>query len=145
MVQALQFQRSLEEVEQCVASVERELTNEDCGSDLPSVNRLLKAQQGLEEEVDGYRDRIQVHQHEKLLQRIFDLIWNQPKSNPHVIESYWKYFPCFLIKQGLMETAKSFYSERNFLAEEIQTKVSHTINRLDILYKNRVKYNPLIP
>lgn len=139
VVQALQFQRSLEEVEQCVASVERELTNEDCGSDLPSVNRLLKALQGLEEEVDGYRDRIQVHQHEKLLKRIFDLIWNQPVSNPHVIESYWKYFPCFIIKQGLMETAKTFHSERNFLAEEIQIKVSHTINRLNILYKNRVK------
>lgn len=38
-----------------------------------------------------------------------------------------------------METAKSFRSEQNFLAEEIQIKVSHTINRLDILYKNRVK------
>lgn len=74
VVQALQFQRSLEEVEQCVASVEGELTNDDCGSDLPSVNRLLKALQGLEEEVDGYRDRIQVHQHEKPLTRIFDLI-----------------------------------------------------------------------
>lgn len=74
VVKALQFQRSLEEVEQCVASVERELTNEDCGSDLPSVNRLLKALQGLEEEVDGYRDRIQVHQHEKPLKRILELI-----------------------------------------------------------------------
>uniref|UniRef100_A0A3B4ZEI6 Spectrin, beta, non-erythrocytic 5 n=1 Tax=Stegastes partitus TaxID=144197 RepID=A0A3B4ZEI6_9TELE len=57
--QALQFQRSLDDMEQCVASVERELTNEDCGSDLPSVNRLLKALLGLEEEVDGHRDRIQ--------------------------------------------------------------------------------------
>ena len=44
-----------------MGSVERELANEDCGSDLPSVNRLLKALQGLEEEVDGHRDRIQVH------------------------------------------------------------------------------------
>lgn len=60
LIQALQFQRSLDDVEQCVASVERELANEDCGSDLPSVNRLLKALQGLEEEVDGHRDRIQV-------------------------------------------------------------------------------------
>lgn len=59
-VQALQFQRSLDDVEQCIASAKRELTNEDCGSDLPSVNRLLKALQGLEEEVDGHRDRIQV-------------------------------------------------------------------------------------
>lgn len=60
LIQALQFQRSLDDVEQCVASVERELATEDCGSDLPSVNRLLKALQGLEEEVDGHRDRIQV-------------------------------------------------------------------------------------
>lgn len=60
-VQALQFQRSLDDMEQCVGSVERELANEDCGSDLPSVNRLLKALLGLEEEVDGHRDRIQVH------------------------------------------------------------------------------------
>ncbi|XP_022067652.2 spectrin beta chain, non-erythrocytic 5 isoform X2 [Acanthochromis polyacanthus] len=87
--QALQFQRSLDDMEQCVASVERELTNEDCGSDLPSVNRLLKALQGLEEEVDGHRDRI----------------------------------------QGLVETAKSFHSQGNFLAEEIQTRVAHTINK----------------
>ncbi|XP_054861726.1 spectrin beta chain, non-erythrocytic 5 isoform X3 [Amphiprion ocellaris] len=87
--QALQFQRSLDDMEQCVASVERELINEDCGSDLPSVNRLLKALQGLEEEVDGHRDRI----------------------------------------QSLVETAKSFHSQGNFLAEEIQTRVAHTINR----------------
>lgn len=60
-VQALQFHRSLDDMEQCVESVERELADEDCGSNLPSVNRLLKALQGLEEEVDGHRDRIQVH------------------------------------------------------------------------------------
>lgn len=53
-----------------MGSVERELANEDCGSDLPSVNRLLKALQGLEEEVDGHRDRIQVN---KSLQR--DVRW----------------------------------------------------------------------
>ncbi|XP_054470225.1 LOW QUALITY PROTEIN: spectrin beta chain, non-erythrocytic 5 [Anoplopoma fimbria] len=87
--QALQFQRSLDDMETCVVSVERELTNQDCGSDLPSVNRLLKALQGLEEEVDGHRDRI----------------------------------------QGLVETAKSFHSQGNFLAEEIQSRVAHTINR----------------
>ncbi|XP_044022541.1 spectrin beta chain, non-erythrocytic 5 isoform X2 [Siniperca chuatsi] len=91
--QALQFQRSLDDMEQCVWSVERELANEDCGSDLPSVNRLLKALQGLEEEVDGHRDRI----------------------------------------QGLVETAKSFHSQGNFLAEEIQTRVAHTINRYNSL------------
>lgn len=72
LVQALQFQRSLDDMEQCVASVERELANEDCGSDLPSVNRLLKALQGLEEEVDGHRDRIQV-QHVSCT-RTFDLV-----------------------------------------------------------------------
>ncbi len=60
-VQALQFHRSLDDMEQFVGSVEAELANEDCGSDLPSVNRLLKALQGLEEEVDGHRERIQVH------------------------------------------------------------------------------------
>ncbi|XP_069573815.1 spectrin beta chain, non-erythrocytic 5 [Brachyistius frenatus] len=91
--QALQFQRSLDDMEQCVGSVAKELTNEDCGSDLPSVNRLLKALQGLEEEVDGHRDRI----------------------------------------QGLVETAKSFHSQGNFLAEEIQTRVALTINRYNNL------------
>lgn len=59
-LQALQFQRSLDEMEQCVASVERQLRSEDCGTDLPSVNRLLKALQGLEEEVDGHKERVQV-------------------------------------------------------------------------------------
>lgn len=60
LFQALQFQRSLDEVEQLVVLAEKELTNEDCGADLPSVNRLLKALQGLEEKLDGHRDRIQV-------------------------------------------------------------------------------------
>lgn len=61
LCQALQFQRTLDDMEQWVGSVEREMANEDCGSDLPSVNRLLKTLQGLEEEVDGLRDRLQVH------------------------------------------------------------------------------------
>ncbi|KAK1893841.1 Spectrin beta chain non-erythrocytic 5 [Dissostichus eleginoides] len=91
--QALQFQRSLDDMEQSVGSVESELNNEDCGSDLPSVTRLLQALQGLEEEVDGLRDRI----------------------------------------QGLVDTAKSFHSQGNFLAEEIQTRVAHTINRYNSL------------
>ncbi|KAK5886954.1 hypothetical protein CesoFtcFv8_017933 [Champsocephalus esox] len=91
--QALQFQRSLDDMEQSVGSVESELNNEDCGSDLPSVSRLLKALQGLEEEVDGLRDRM----------------------------------------QGLMDTAKGFHSQGNFLAEEIQTRVAHTINRYNSL------------
>ncbi|XP_026156546.1 spectrin beta chain, non-erythrocytic 5 isoform X2 [Mastacembelus armatus] len=91
--QALQFQRSLDDVEQSVGSVERELVNEDCGSDLPSVNRLLKCLQALEEEVDGHRDRI----------------------------------------QALVDTAKMFQSQGNFLAEEIQSRVVHTINRYNSL------------
>ncbi|XP_028251320.1 spectrin beta chain, non-erythrocytic 5 [Parambassis ranga] len=91
--EALQFQRSLDDMEQCVGSVERELSNEDCGSDLQSVSRLLKALRGLEHEVDGLRDRIQV----------------------------------------LMDTAKSLHSQGNFLAEEIQTRVAHTINRYNSL------------
>ncbi|KAM9354795.1 spectrin beta chain, non-erythrocytic 5 [Pholidichthys leucotaenia] len=91
--QALQFQRLLDDMEQWVGSVEKELASEDCGSNLPSVNRLLKAVQGLEEEVDGHRRRI----------------------------------------QSLLETAESFQSQGNFLAEEIQTRVSHTINRYNSL------------
>ncbi|XP_078145742.1 spectrin beta chain, non-erythrocytic 5 [Centroberyx gerrardi] len=91
--QALQFQRSLDDMEEWVGSVERDLANEDCGSDLPSVNRLLKALQGLEEEVDGHQDRI----------------------------------------VGLVDTAKTFHSQGNFLAEEIQTRVAHTITRYNSL------------
>ncbi|XP_068608001.1 spectrin beta chain, non-erythrocytic 5 [Brachionichthys hirsutus] len=91
--QALQFQRSLDDMEQCVESVERDLASGDCGSDLPSVNRLLKALQGLEEEVDGHRERI----------------------------------------QSLVETAERFHCQGNFLAEEIQTRVTHTINRYNSL------------
>ncbi|KAM4625618.1 spectrin beta chain, non-erythrocytic 5 [Polymixia lowei] len=87
--QALQFQRSLDDMEEWVVSVERDLANEDCGSDLPSVNRLLKSLQGLEEEVDGHHERI----------------------------------------QGLMDTANGFLSQGNFLAEEIQTRLGHTITR----------------
>uniref|UniRef100_A0A667YRF9 Spectrin, beta, non-erythrocytic 5 n=1 Tax=Myripristis murdjan TaxID=586833 RepID=A0A667YRF9_9TELE len=87
--QALQFQRSLDDMEEWVGSVERELASEDCGSDLPSVGRLLKALHGLEEELDGHRDRI----------------------------------------QSLVDAAKSFQSQGNFLAEEIQTRVAHTISR----------------
>ncbi|KAL6106061.1 sptbn5 [Pungitius sinensis] len=90
---ALQVQRSLDDTEQWVGSVERELRQEEPGSDLPSVNRLLKALQGLEEEVDGHRDRV----------------------------------------QALVETAKGFHSQGNFLAEEIQIRVAHIINRYNSL------------
>ncbi|XP_056867453.1 spectrin beta chain, non-erythrocytic 5 isoform X2 [Takifugu flavidus] len=91
--QALQLQRSLDDVEQSVVLVEKELANEDCGADLPSVNRLLKALQALEEELDGHRDRIQT----------------------------------------LMETAKNFHSQGNFLADEIQIRMGHLINRYNNL------------
>uniref|UniRef100_A0A8C8K4M3 Spectrin beta chain, non-erythrocytic 5 n=1 Tax=Oncorhynchus tshawytscha TaxID=74940 RepID=A0A8C8K4M3_ONCTS len=57
--QALQFQRSLDDIEEWLGSVEVEVTNEDCGTDLPSVSRLLKALQDLEEVVDGYLERVQ--------------------------------------------------------------------------------------
>ncbi|KAM6973270.1 spectrin beta chain, non-erythrocytic 5 [Aplochiton taeniatus] len=91
--QALQFQRSLDDMEEWVGSVERDLANEDCGIDLPSVNRLLKALQGLEEVVDGHLERI----------------------------------------QGLVDTAKTFSSQGNFLAEEIQQRVGETVNRYNRL------------
>ncbi|KAL0969732.1 hypothetical protein UPYG_G00231540 [Umbra pygmaea] len=57
--QALQFQRSLDDMEEWLGSVEVEVANEDCGNDLPSVNRLLKALQDLEEVVDGNLERVQ--------------------------------------------------------------------------------------
>ncbi|CAB1331140.1 unnamed protein product [Coregonus sp. 'balchen'] len=53
------YQRSLDDIEEWLRSVEVEVTNEDCGTDLPSVSRLLKALQGLEEVVDGYLERVQ--------------------------------------------------------------------------------------
>ncbi|XP_061631327.1 spectrin beta chain, non-erythrocytic 5 isoform X2 [Phyllopteryx taeniolatus] len=57
--QALQFQRSLDDLDQLVDSVERNMANHDCGTDLPSVNRLLKTLQDLEDQVDGLRPRLQ--------------------------------------------------------------------------------------
>lgn len=39
-----------------------------------------------------------------------------------------------------METAKSFHSQGNFLAEEIQTRVTHTINRFDNCFVRFEKY-----
>nr|XP_057947283.1 spectrin beta chain, non-erythrocytic 5-like isoform X2 [Doryrhamphus excisus] len=57
--QALQFQRSLDDMEEWVESVERGVASDDCGNDLPSVNTLLKTLQSLEDEVDGLRDRLQ--------------------------------------------------------------------------------------
>ncbi|KAJ0009205.1 hypothetical protein NQD34_016620 [Periophthalmus magnuspinnatus] len=57
--QALQFERSLDDMEQRVESVERGVSSEDCGSDVSTVTRLLKTLQGLEQEVDGLRDRLQ--------------------------------------------------------------------------------------
>ncbi|KAF7704200.1 hypothetical protein HF521_021272 [Silurus meridionalis] len=57
--QALQFLRSLEDVEEWLDSVEAELSQTDCGTDLASVNRLLKALQGLEEVVNGHLEKVQ--------------------------------------------------------------------------------------
>ncbi|KAM8834261.1 LOW QUALITY PROTEIN: spectrin beta chain, non-erythrocytic 5 [Synchiropus picturatus] len=57
--QALQFLRSLDDVDDWLLPVEKQLTTEDCGSDLQAANRLLKTHQGLEQEVDGQRERIQ--------------------------------------------------------------------------------------
>lgn len=36
-----------------------------------------------------------------------------------------------LVFQALVETAKGFHSQGNFLAEEIQIRVAHIINRFD--------------
>ncbi|XP_066550797.1 spectrin beta chain, non-erythrocytic 5 [Amia ocellicauda] len=91
--QALQFQRSLEDVEEWLASVEVELSNPDCGNDLASAVRLLKALQELEEGVEGHLERVQV----------------------------------------LVDTAKDFRSQGNFLAEEIQRRVGETVNRYNRL------------
>ena len=134
--QALQFQRSLDDVQQCVGSVERDVSNEDCGSDLPSVSRLLKALQGLEEEVDGLRDRIQVlHLLIYKLSEIdrqntqFTVVQVKPANRIMTEQIFGNLVKTFYIYQGLVETAKTFYSQGNFLAEEIQTRVTHTINR----------------
>nr|XP_055027307.1 spectrin beta chain, non-erythrocytic 5 [Misgurnus anguillicaudatus] len=87
--QALQFQRSLDDIEEWLGSVEVEVANEDYGRDLTSVNRLLKTLQGLEEMVDAHMEKV----------------------------------------QGLVDTAKDFSSEGNFLAENIQQSVWEVVNR----------------
>ncbi|KAA0711222.1 Spectrin beta chain, non-erythrocytic 5 [Triplophysa tibetana] len=87
--QALQFQRSLDDIEEWLGSVEVEVTNEDYGRDLTSVSRLLKALQGVEEMVDAHMEKV----------------------------------------QGLVDTAKDFSSQGNFLAENIQQRVWEVVNR----------------
>ncbi|KAK3538029.1 hypothetical protein QTP70_027382 [Hemibagrus guttatus] len=57
--QALQFLRSLDDVEEWLDLVEAELSQIDCGEDLASVSRLLKALQSLEEVVDGHLEKVQ--------------------------------------------------------------------------------------
>ncbi|XP_066510159.1 spectrin beta chain, non-erythrocytic 5 [Hoplias malabaricus] len=89
--QALQFQRSLDDIEVWLDSVEAELSKEDFGEDLASVNRLLKALQELEEVVDGHLEKV----------------------------------------QSLVDTAKDFSSQGNFLAGEIQQRVRKTVNRFN--------------
>ncbi|KAG5855882.1 hypothetical protein ANANG_G00001630 [Anguilla anguilla] len=91
--QALQFQRSLEDIEEWLVSVETELGSEDCGADLPSVGRRLKELQDVEEQVEGHLDRI----------------------------------------QGLVDSARDFRSQGNFLAEEIQRRVGETVHRYNSL------------
>lgn len=90
MLQALQFQRSLDDIEEWLGSVEVEVTNEDYGRDLASVSRLLKALQGVEEMVDAHMEKV----------------------------------------QGLVDKAKDFSSQGNFLAENIQQRVWEVVNRL---------------
>ncbi|XP_057715583.1 spectrin beta chain, non-erythrocytic 5 isoform X1 [Corythoichthys intestinalis] len=57
--QALQLQRSLDDLDEVVDSVERDVSNNVCGTDLPSINRLLKTQQDLEDHVDSICPRLQ--------------------------------------------------------------------------------------
>ncbi|TSO67499.1 Spectrin beta chain, non-erythrocytic 5 [Bagarius yarrelli] len=57
--QALQFLHSLDDVESWLDSVEAELSQTDCGEDLASVSRLLKALEGLEEVMDGHLEKVQ--------------------------------------------------------------------------------------
>uniref|UniRef100_A0A672QKD3 Spectrin, beta, non-erythrocytic 5 n=1 Tax=Sinocyclocheilus grahami TaxID=75366 RepID=A0A672QKD3_SINGR len=87
--QALQFQRSLDDIEEWLGTVEIEVANKDYGKDLASVSRLLKALQGLEEMVDAHMEKV----------------------------------------QGLVDTAKDFSSQGNFLAENIQQRVWKVVNR----------------
>ncbi|XP_076156260.1 spectrin beta chain, non-erythrocytic 5 [Alosa pseudoharengus] len=56
--QALQFQRSLDDMEEWLSSVEKDVSSKDCGTNLASVSRLLKALHDLEEVVDGHRERL---------------------------------------------------------------------------------------
>ncbi|KAK2878694.1 hypothetical protein Q8A67_019485 [Cirrhinus molitorella] len=87
--QALQFQRSLDDIEEWLGSVEVDVANKDYGNDLASVSRLLKALHGLEEMVDSHMEKV----------------------------------------QGLVDTAKDFSTQGNFLAENIQQRVLEVVNR----------------
>ncbi|XP_043119308.1 spectrin beta chain, non-erythrocytic 5 isoform X2 [Puntigrus tetrazona] len=57
--QGLQFQRSLDDIEEWLRTVEVEIANKNYGNDLASVSRLLKALQGLEEMVDAHMEKVQ--------------------------------------------------------------------------------------
>lgn len=85
----MQFQRSLDDIEEWLGSVEVEVANEDYGGDLASVGRLLKALHGLEEMVDAHMEKV----------------------------------------QGLVDIAKDFSSQGNFLAENIQQRVWAVVSR----------------
>lgn len=45
-------------MEEWLSSVEKEVSSKDCGTDLASVGRLLKALHNLEEDVDGHQERV---------------------------------------------------------------------------------------
>lgn len=45
-------------MEEWLSSVEKEVSSKDCGTDLASVSRLLKALHNLEEVVDSHQERL---------------------------------------------------------------------------------------
>ncbi|XP_042194068.1 spectrin beta chain, non-erythrocytic 5 [Callorhinchus milii] len=57
--EALSLQRSVEDMEQWLAEVEKQMSSEDCGSELASARLLLARQQMLEEDVTGHVERLQ--------------------------------------------------------------------------------------
>lgn len=47
----------MDDLDEWLGTVEKEVSSKDCGVDLSSVGRLMKALQDLEEVVDGHRER----------------------------------------------------------------------------------------
>ncbi|XP_067895807.1 spectrin beta chain, non-erythrocytic 5 isoform X2 [Heterodontus francisci] len=56
---ALNFQRSIDDVENWLTEVEKQLDHPDHGTDLVSVKNLLNKQQDLEEDISSYVERMQ--------------------------------------------------------------------------------------